>query len=389
LQPFEEELLKAHPGEYIPVERAEDGKLYLLVPVEKSDVADLSGKNYVRGNALYRSLKTVTPGLWGGHWSAYIAGPIFRFFGDKILQCDLRDTPLLGMDYKIRQVLEDRAHNLWIDAGWYAGAEHVFMKRLDDFRVKTQKVPSEAKRAVTISTESFLGGQRQSGTRLFWRFERGYWNGGEPADSVTIYFRNDGCYKIEVLGMGPLGGTTPESLRFTIDAAVALPETVLTKKGPYVCKDVTWEVPAKAIPSEPGEVPHLTYRVNDGEWQVAYKGQMIAFGGLQAGEYRVEVAAREDEVYYDRTPLVFDVKYAPDYDWIVESRLDIITGEDTEQAKDALSEIKMAAANVVPILEEKLAEVRRAAKLVSILEQLLRELEREQYRGRYNDSYEN
>ena len=124
-------------------------------------------------------------------------------------------------------------------------------------------------------------------------------------------------------------------------------------------------------------MPYMSYRVNDGEWRTAHRGGMVMFGGLEPGEYRVQVAACEDNRYYDSTPLDFSVKYAPDYDGIIERRLGIIIGDDPERARAAFSEIKMAGPRIIPTLEKRLREASKATRLIRTLEQLLQELGRE------------
>jgi hypothetical protein len=374
LQPFEQELLKMRPNEYIPVERAEDGKLYLLSPTGNKPDSSSSGEDYIRGDCLNRYLKTLTPGFCGGHWSDYISGPIFRFFGNKIYQCNFVNTPVLGKEYETRQVLEDCAHNLWIDAGWYSGARHVFIKRLNDFELQKKEIPTQAKSSVTIAVKALLNGLTQPDTRIFWRFKGQQWHEGESENSLTIRFPGDGRYEIEIVAMGPLGGITPEPLSFTILAKVP-PHTMLTQDGQYICKDVIWEIPAKPEPSESSESPYLKYRLNEGPWKNAYKDNMVIFDGLEAGKYHVEVKAREGQQYDNTTHLSFNVKYEPDYNYIVESRIDVILGHDSQRTKAALSEIKMVGPDIVPVLRNKLIESLKTEKLIHFLEHLLQELD--------------
>ena len=374
LQPFEQELLKMRPNEYIPVERAEDGKLYLLSPSGNKPDGSSSGEGYIRGECLYRYLKTVTPGFWGGHWSDYIGRQIFRFFGNKIYKCSFSNTPLLSWENHIRQILEDCAHNIWIDAGWYSGSPHVFVKRLNNFKLQKKEIPAQAMSSVTIAVEALLNGLNQPGTMIFWRFKEQQWHEGESENSLTIRFPGDGRYEIEVVAMGPLGGITPEPLSFTIFAKVP-PHKILTQDKRYICKDVIWEIPVKPEPFESGIASYLVYRLNKGTWKDAYKNQMVVFGGLEAQEYHVEVKASEDQQFYNITPLSFNVKYVPDYSYIVENRIDVILGPDSERAKTALSEIMMAGPKIVPVLRNKLIESRKAEKLIHFIERLLQELE--------------
>jgi len=230
LQPYEKELLDAHPREYVPVEQGENGKLNLLAPCEKPDQDGI--QCYCRGRVLDKYLEGLNPGHRGGHWSSYIAGPIFRFFGDEVIECDWRNTPLLGRVHEIREVLEDRAGNLWIDAGFYSGARHVYVKRMNKFELRSNEVPSEAKCSVTLSPRALLGGEEQPGSRIFWRFKSGRWMCSESGKPVTIDFPEDGWYEIEMVGMGPLGGLTANRLHLGVNARVPLSETVVTEQGP-------------------------------------------------------------------------------------------------------------------------------------------------------------
>ena len=374
LQPFEQKILDEHPNEYIPVERAEDGKIYMLVRQEVGNTSTPLDISYRRADPIDRYVETVTPGLGGGHWSDNIGGGgIFRFFGGRALGCDFQNTPIAYT--KKRQVLEDRAHNLWVDAGWYSGARHIFMKRLSDFKLTTENVPTEAKRSLTINTETRLSGQPQSNTRLFWRFKDGPWRGGELTNSATIYFPNDGLYQIEMVAMGPLGGITPK-ISFGIDATTPLPDTILTESGPYICKDIVWPIPANTVPSEPGRTPDLAYRFDEKEWQQAYRGNMISFQGLEPGEYHIQIAAVEEERYYDANPPSLNITYTPDYNLIVERRLELIMGDDPNQAQAALAEIKMAGTDIIPVLKQKFAEARKVLKLIAAFERLIREIQR-------------
>jgi hypothetical protein len=373
IQPFEQELLDKYPEEYIPIECAEDGKYYMLVRHESDNTNTSPDGGYRRSDLIGHYITTVTPGFWGGHWSDYLGGGVFRFFGGRAIGCGFQNTPISHIEK--RQVLEDRAHNLWIDVGWYSGARHIFMKRLSDFILTADHVPTEAKRSVTINTEAHLAGRPQSNTRLFWRFKESCWHGGERTNSATIYFPADGLYQIEMVAMEPIGGITPE-MSFAVNVTVPLPDTILTETGPYTSKDIIWQIPANVVPSEPGQIPHLAYRIDEKGWKPAYKDKMISFQGLEPGEYHIQVAAVEDERYYDTTPPALDVTYAPDYNFIVERRLELIMGDDPNQAQAALAEIKMAGPDVVPVLQQKLAEARKAAQIISFLERLIQEIQR-------------
>jgi len=371
LQPFEPELLATHPETYAPVERDRDGKYYLLYPAD--GISTASGEPvYQRGDPLPQYLDTLSRSLVGGYWTDYGSSGPYRIFAGKVFRCDFSESPLAGQEHDIRSVIEDRARNLWIDAGWYAGARHVFLRRLSDFRIRVDNVPAKVKGSLRLTAEPLLPGLEASGLRVFWRFGGQPWRGGEPGPKVTIAFPASGEYQVELVGMDPMGGTS-EPLTLAISAIVPIPETRLARDGPYTVNDVVWQAPAEAVPSESGAVAELAYRIDGGEWKTAREGKVIT-GGLEAGEHLIEIASQEGE-HRDPTPLRLTVTYAPDFALIVESRLDIIAGPDADRARAALDEIRTAGPAVLPVLRERLAEARKAARLTAPLEQLLGALE--------------
>jgi hypothetical protein len=385
LQPYEEKLLKSRPGEYIPVELTEKGIMYLLCPCEVRERAD-GETSYCRREEIGEKPVRFAKGFHGGYWGYDRKNRILRVFGERAMHFGYRCTPFNSLVDPAQPALEDRGHNLWFETNRCASAReakegswrhvrYVFMKRMTDFELKVSELPSQAKRSVTVKAETLWAGEPETGSRLFWRFGGSRWRGGAEGDSVTIDFPHAGRYIVELVGMGPLGGTTTGTAKFVVDASFPLPDTILKKEGPYLSKDILWEIPAEAAPSEPGQKASLAYRINGGEYRDAYKGTMVCFAGLEPGNYRVEAAACEDGRYYDPTPLVLNVNYAPDFDWVVESRLGAILGDDVDAAQAALSEIKMAGDDVVAVLRTKLAEYRRGVRLVPILEGLLQELE--------------
>jgi hypothetical protein len=375
IQPFEEELLRSRPGPYTLVELGSDGNYYLLYgPIDKG-VGQFSEATYVTGDVLPQDTLPLTPSCFDGYWMEQPSvGAPFRISVGRVFKCDFSGTPLAGREKDISLVLEDRAHNLWIGAGWDGRDRHVFLKHLSDFRLKIGDIPAEVKRSVDITAEPLLPGLEAKDLRIFWRLDGGLWRGGNQGNSATIRFPADGDYRIEVMGMDPQGGTSQVST-LVVNATVPLPETRLTDEGPYNVKDVVWSAPAEPVPSEPGCLPELAYRIDGGEWKLASDGKIVPMGGLAPGEHVVEIAAQEGEDYRDPTPLRLHVTYEPDFNFIVESRLDMIAGEDTERAARALSEIKMAGPEAIAVLREKLSAARRAARLAAALEKILRELE--------------
>jgi len=301
LQPFEEELLTSHPELYTPVELMPGDEYYLLLrPMEEQESRE---PTYVIGDQLPHYMKTVTPGYFGGYWTGYAGlNGAYRIFGGKVFKCDFSDSPLVGKENDIRWVADDRAHNLWIDAGWYGNCRHVFLKRLDGFKLKVADIPAQVKRELCIEAEPVLPGLATKDLRLFWRFEDGLWQGGEQGGSVAVRFPTDGEYHIEVMGMDPQGGTS-EISHLAVHATVFLPKTEVTEGGPYVVKDVVWTPPVEMTSSLPGALLKLAHCMDGGDWQIFEDGRRIALGGLEPGEHSIEIAAQDEEGYRDLTPL--------------------------------------------------------------------------------------
>lgn len=364
---------------------SEDHIEYMYESLKYGFVFQMEGKEYysynngqiVKVEAPDPSDRPAKPGSLGGGWNNKSGKYLRRFFAGKELECDLRDTPLFGYWRDIQKIFEDRAGNVWIEEiDRSHGDRTVFVKRNTDFRLRAEAVPAEAFRSIEIKVESLVGGSRQEGTRLFWRIGEGQWRGGEVEDSVAIEFPEEGRYDIEIVGMGPVGEVTGNRLKFSVDAAVPSPETILTMERAYECEDVIWEIPAKAEACDGCNPAQMRYRINGGEWKEAYEGRMAVLGGLDAGEYVVEVGAFEDEKYFDATPLKLTVKYEPDYDRIVSNRIDRIIREDREVARKARTEIKMGGAAVFEPLMEEAAEAGRMTRFGRMIERLALEIRR-------------
>ena len=52
-------------------------------------------------------------GYGEGYWAAGDTDVLYRIFADQVIECRLDQGPLAGLGRDIRQVVEDRNHNLW------------------------------------------------------------------------------------------------------------------------------------------------------------------------------------------------------------------------------------------------------------------------------------
>ena len=159
------------------------------------------------------------PSAAGGQWiKPPRLEPVMRSFGGMEFACDFTETPF-PRDFKPSLVLEDAAGNLWI-AMWRSGNEpRLFMKGMSRFRLRADDLPKRASQSVSLDVNVLLDGEPQNGWRLFYRLNGGDWQGGELGPALKIEFPEDGTYEVEVIGLGPLGGTTPESLTFTVESS--------------------------------------------------------------------------------------------------------------------------------------------------------------------------
>ena len=324
---------------------------------------------FERGTEL-PDVATLTPGFRGGHWSRFPRSPAYRFFGPRVLACDFRDSPVVDRQGSLQEILEDHAGNLWFDTGNYFGIRSIFVKRMNTLEIRASELPTRARRSLTLTCEVTFAGAPLSDAPLFWRLDGGPWHGGEERD-VRLEFPGSGTFAAEVVALGPLGGVTPEPLRWTIHVEAPLPDTVATSDGPYVCDDLRWKIPAQAVPSEPGAEARIFVRVDEGEWEPAYRGTAVLFAGLEDGEHDVRVAAVEGEQYHDPSPLHFRVSFEPDYAAIVSRRLDRLSELGPADAQAALFELSAAGAGVLPLLRERLEAAREAARQEALLEALI------------------
>jgi len=158
---------------------------------------------------------SMTPSLFGGCWLDNVGQNegLGRVFGDKLFACNLAGTPLVGSGSVVRRILEDSSHNLWFECA----NRVVFVKRLDDFRIRALSRPRYAEKSVVIDVEPLPRDLKDDTIRLFWRLNGGPWQGGETRRSVAVvHFPEPGEHEVEILGMDPQGGTTTETLKLNI-----------------------------------------------------------------------------------------------------------------------------------------------------------------------------
>jgi len=363
-QPFEEELLRAEPADYLPVERQDNQ--YTLLRAQPTP----GGVRYVPGDTVTAPGDTTSlPAPTGGLWLMGARGGPYRILAGRAIRCDFSDTPLRGAAAS-PGVFEDRAHNVWT---W---GPATFMKRLAGFRVRLGQAPAKVGRALSVDVALDLPGLAPGRGYVFWRVDSGPWRGGGPPGETRLRFTTNGMHRVEFLGMDTLGGTTPRTASLSVEATMPLPDTRLSAQGPFTLDDVTWRPPVEAVPSWPGEAPKLEYRLDGAQWQPLRDAVLLH--RLAPGAHEAEFAAVEEGKYRDASPVRVEFTYAPDFERIVGRRLDALLGPDPIRAAAALRELKAAGPGVVDALRRRLERIRQDAAAAGRLEQLMEWIKEDQ-----------
>jgi len=195
LQPFEKELLDARPDLYMSLKQVKDP---ILLP-----------EGPTGGSGGWP--RWTWPGLDGGLWLTNGVEDPARVFAGRVYHSDFSGTPLRP---KARGagIFEDAAHNLWIVGAGY------FMVRMADFRVRLGEAPAKVGGTLKVKASLDRPGLAPGQGRVFWRVDDSPWQGGDPPGLVTVPFTTVGRHRVEFLGMGPLGGTTPQTAKLSVEA---------------------------------------------------------------------------------------------------------------------------------------------------------------------------
>jgi hypothetical protein len=349
LQPFEESLLDRRPDAYVPIDFAGRWELYPLVRIRED------GRTYsTRGDPWTSYWSRIIPAAGGvGFWSSKDPGgsmPL-RLVSGVEFPCDFVRTPLDGET--VCQAMDDPAHNVWFTTVESAEVRHVWVKRLDGFRIKVAEMPAESERQLKVQAEAVLPGLRADRLGLLWRVDDGPWRRGFPGGEATVLFAASGPHDVQIMGVDPTGGTTPERATRRVTATVALPKILAMMPGPVTVEDVVWTPPVWARPSAPSEIAVVAYRTGDEEWQDSPDGR-ISMTRFQPGTFDMDLTARESRFFRDPVPVRMTVTYAPDARLIVEKRMEALAGADAHVSWVTREELLKVGPLIVPIVREKL-----------------------------------
>ena len=114
-------------------------------------------------------------------------------------------------------MLEDRGHHFWF---FQDGEEprEILCKRVDGFAINAEEIPGQVDRVAEIRVRVAPAWNEEKPIRFFWRADAGPWQGGDTDPRLAVVLPGSGKHRVEILGMGPQGETTPRTIEATIEA---------------------------------------------------------------------------------------------------------------------------------------------------------------------------
>ena len=224
-QPYEAALLQSHPQEYLPIEVDPNWAWPWLLrqPLDgRASSGEWAGS---KGRPLVRHGAALC-GYGEGHWADSSGGLLYRIFAEQVIQCRLDESPLAEFGHDIRQVTEDRAHNLWfyLWTGLGHAVSRVVCKHVEDFVLTGPESAVDVVDRGSLDVQVAQSWQDERPLQLFWRTDGCRWRTGEIGPLTS------GSYRVELIAMGPQGETTPKSIHCTIlargQAAWVMPHLV-------------------------------------------------------------------------------------------------------------------------------------------------------------------
>jgi hypothetical protein len=89
---------------------------------------------------------------------------------------------------------------------------------VDGFAISAEEIPGQVDRAAEIRVRVAPAWSEEKPIRFFWRADAGPWQGGDSDQRLTVILPEPGKHRVEILGMGPQGETTPRTVQATIEA---------------------------------------------------------------------------------------------------------------------------------------------------------------------------
>lgn len=304
-----------------------------------------------------------------GLWMNASATNATRVLAGRFFIIDLQDSPLVGRN--VTGVYEDGDANIWYELR----GDGVFVQSLAGFTLEFAPPPAEVVRRLTLDIKTPLAGVAAEELRVFWRLNGGAWQGGDRGGHVDVRFPETGDYTVELLALEPRGGSSAIS-ELQVHATVPLPETIWTGEPAVTVTDVIWEPDIQLEPGVEGVPVTLAYRVTGGPWVMAAGRHIPVARFCPAGEpITLELATQERDGLRDPSPVTITVTYQPDYEAMIDARLNDLSSQDQHQRERAMQELKLAGPELAPLLKQAAEEARRAYSRAALLENLARQIE--------------
>jgi len=363
IQPFDEELLKQRPYAYIQIDIGSQGN-----PIIKDPGSNVS---YTISNHNYESRGILGKTRSGGFWLAESQSNRVLYTADgEVFPCDFSNLPLSDIKHSNLRFYEDPGNNLWVDAGYYAGKNHLFMYSRPSAQIGFENPPKTAARSVVmkITTDNV-----PANTKLFWRIDDAPWKLTED-DSLKLDFLKNGRHSVQIKAIDGIGGEIAISKPVQIESMAGFPKTVLVGKGPFSTDDYNWLLPVSGIPSYKGAQMGFTYKIDTGEWMTATDRGEAILGRLSKGAHTISVAAVEDGLFTDPNPVSFEFTYSPNIERIADKLILLLSSQDPGVREKATRELKSAGPEVVLEIRKQLKAVREILNNSWMLDQAMNEM---------------
>lgn len=376
-QPYEREQCLARKGELYPVMSYPEGDL-LFFDIDSFEAVRSGKAPLQKPVELPRGAERLTAVSYGGAWlwtKEHIAPPLYLQDG-WVRPLNLEGTPLQGKH--VQWIERDRAGNLWFQTDHRLTRGEIYFFKLSQVKLVGEEIPEscdrELKLKLALETEKYA----KRATPM-WRFAGEEWTPGELGEpgemKYTVRFPTNGTYRVELSAL-VVAAPVVEPVTFEVEVEVSLPETLRVgeEESVVVVDDPYWEPPLRCVAGDDGDLS-VRWRKQGEEWQEQSDSGFCNLVNLEPGQYQVEFAAVEEGFWVDPTPLVIEVEYRPDYDRVIERRLEAILSGDKEVAQRAVDQLVKLGRAVAPKLRQRISNAEREAELLPLLKNAVQQFE--------------
>lgn len=362
-QPYEREMVEAHPGHYWPV-RGNNNPFSLMTDVDGFEALSQQERETAdRRYELYSGVRLI-PSKTVGSW---LFPPLGRLVGRDRLGLSFSETPVEGQH--LLDVKEDRAGNVW----FVCLSGQAYICKASELHLRVDGIPTECTREwrPQIFVSPDIGMDR---VRICWRVSEGPWTAGERGEVPVVRLLRSGDVRCDFALMHACGAVAPVFHSSEVRAGVDFPETELTGSDFLNLKEPLWFPPVQPVPSRLQGTVELAWRIGARDWEVLSPGSPLVMPELEPGMYEVQFAGLEEGLWYDPTPVTIQLIYSPDYGRFFRRRFDDILSEDQEASRKAIEEIKLFGATAIRMLEWEIKRAERAKQSEQVLRELLKRL---------------